>query len=247
MIPKIIHYCWFGGNSLPESAKKCIESWKSFFPDYEIKQWNEQNFDVNICDYCREAYEAKKWAFVSDYARFWILYKYGGIYFDTDVEVIADFRDIISGGPFMGCEQTINGAVMANPGLGLAMNPHEPFLKTILDTYEKAHFDISDETKLKTVVDYTTELLMKEGFQGNNTTEQAAGLTIYPTDYFCPMNQESGEINITENTRSIHHYTASWQSPYKRLKSKIKRIIGKKATDRIIRIKRKFLGKGKST
>ena len=111
MIPKIIHYCWFGRNPLPESAIKCINSWKKFFPDYEIKEWNEDNFDVNIIPYTAEAYEAKKYAFVSDYARFWILYHFGGIYFDTDVEVIKPFDDILERGPFMGREQ---GAFIKN-------------------------------------------------------------------------------------------------------------------------------------
>ena len=104
MIPKIIHYCWFGGNLLPELAQKCIESWKVYLPDYKIKEWNESNFDLNCCTYVKEAYEAKKWAFVSDYARFWILYTYGGLYFDTDVEVIKDMSDIIKNGAYMlGC------------------------------------------------------------------------------------------------------------------------------------------------
>lgn len=104
MIPKIIHYCWFGRNPLPELAQKCIASWKKYLPDYEIKEWNEDNFDVNIIPYTAEAYAQKKYAFVSDYARFWILHKYGGIYFDTDVEVIRPIDDIIARGNFMGFE-----------------------------------------------------------------------------------------------------------------------------------------------
>lgn len=104
MIPKIIHYCWFGRGPLPELAQKCIASWKKYLPDYEIKEWNEDNFDVNIIPYTAEAYKAKKYAFVSDYARFWILYQYGGIYFDTDVEVIRPMDDIIERGNFMGFE-----------------------------------------------------------------------------------------------------------------------------------------------
>ena len=114
MIPKVIHYCWFGGNPLPASAKKCIASWRKYLPDYEIKEWNESNFDVNIIPYTAEAYKAKKYAFVSDYARFWILYKYGGLYFDTDVEVIKNMDDIIAKGAFMGCENE------AKPGGGHA-------------------------------------------------------------------------------------------------------------------------------
>ena len=108
MIPKIIHYCWFGRNPLPELALKCIASWKKYMPDYEIKEWNEDNFDVNIIPYTAEAYAQKKYAFVSDYARFWILYRYGGIYFDTDVEVIRPIDDIIARGNFMGFETDPN-------------------------------------------------------------------------------------------------------------------------------------------
>ena len=126
MIPKVIHYCWFGRNPLPESAKKCINSWRKYLPDYEIKEWNEDNFDVNIIPYTREAYEVKKYAFVSDYARFWILYHHGGLYFDTDVEVIKPLDDIIDRGPFMGVEvgATSGGAPpLVAPGLGLGVNP----------------------------------------------------------------------------------------------------------------------------
>lgn len=129
MIPKIIHYCWFGRNPLPELAQKCIASWKKYLPDYEIKEWNEDNFDVNIIPYTAEAYAQKKYAFVSDYARFWILHKYGGIYFDTDVEVIRPIDDIIARGNFMGFETDPNPAKgdasegSVAPGLGLGVAP----------------------------------------------------------------------------------------------------------------------------
>ena len=109
MIPKIIHYCWFGRNPLPPLALECIASWRKFLPDYEIKEWNEDNFDVNSIPYTAEAYRQKKYAYVSDYARFCILYQYGGIYFDTDVEVIKPLNDIIAKGNFMGFEQDPDG------------------------------------------------------------------------------------------------------------------------------------------
>ena len=107
VIPKIIHYCWFGGNELSELAKKCISSWRKYCPDYEIIEWNESNFDINLCQYVREAYKEKKWAFVSDYARFWILYNFGGIYMDTDVELIKSIDDLVEYGSYMGCEPTL--------------------------------------------------------------------------------------------------------------------------------------------
>ena len=107
MIPKIIHYCWFGGNPLPKDAQECLSSWKKYLPDYEIKVWNESNFDVNCCPYVKGAYEQRKFAFVSDYARFWVLYKEGGLYFDTDVEVIRNVDHIIAAGNFMGIEKSL--------------------------------------------------------------------------------------------------------------------------------------------
>ena len=145
MIPKVIHYCWFGRNPLPSLAIKCIESWRKYLPDYEIKEWNEDNFDVNIIPYTQEAYQVGKYAFVSDYARFWILYKYGGLYFDTDVEVIKPMDDIIARGPFMGCEKDVSDTSVAsvapglglgvNPGLGLGVNPGLGLYKEIFEMY----------------------------------------------------------------------------------------------------------------
>ena len=212
MIPKIIHYCWFGGNPLPEDAKKCIASWEKYLPDYEIKEWNESNFDVNCCPYVKEAYEAKKYAFVSDYARFHVLYQEGGLYFDTDVEVIKNMDYIIAAGNFMGFEKSLatkqqeSGATPRNsvlgvaPGLGLGVNPG-------LDFYEaKEHFAIEDGT----VVDYTTDLLRKHGLVEEHRLQKVAGITIYPADYFCPMDSTTGITTITPNTVSIHHYSCSW-------------------------------------
>lgn len=215
MIPKIIHYCWFGGNPLPELAQKCIASWKKYFPEYEIKEWNEDNFDVNIIPYTAEAYQVRKYAFVSDYARFWILYKYGGLYFDTDVEVIRSMDDIIERGPFMGCE---NGAkegattLGVAPGLGLGVNPGLGLYKTILDRYSNIHFlNHKGYQNIKTVVEYTTELLQSYGLKNVNDIQKVAGIWIYPQRYFCPMDMNTGELNIVDDTRSIHHYMASWK------------------------------------
>ena len=243
MIPKIIHYCWFGGNSLPNDAKKCIASWKKFFPGYEIKEWNESNFDVNCCDYVKEAYAAKKWAFVSDYTRFWILYHEGGLYFDTDVEVIKDMSDIIAKGAFMGCETDNKCApglgLGANPGLGLGANPGLGLYKEILDYYEKIHFFIEGNTT-ETVVTHTSKILKSHGWVGNGEIEQIEGVTIYPPEYFCPMDYKTGKLDITPNTRSIHWYTASWQSSYSKAKTKLQQLLGLSLTSEIIDLKKKF-------
>lgn len=214
MLPKTIHYCWFGRNPLPESALKCIESWKKYFPDYEIKEWNEDNFDVNIIPYTREAYEAKKYAFVSDYARFWILYNFGGIYFDTDVEVIRPMDDIAAKGAFMGVEVPSNGTKlpMVNPGLGIGARPDNKIFKEVLDYYQSLHFLNEDGTPNPvTVVTHTTKVLVENGLRNVNTIQQVGNIWIYPVDYFNPLNDNTGVLKITENTRSIHWYSKSWE------------------------------------
>lgn len=210
MIPKKIHYCWFGGSPLPELAIKCIESWKKYCPDYEIIEWNEKNFDISKCSYIKEAYEAKKWAFVSDYVRYDVLYNYGGLYFDTDVEIINSIEKIIQNNSFMGFEK-INNFLGVNPGLGFGTIPNLVFYKEILDYYNKIHFVNKDGSYNKTtIVEYTTKILEKYGLKKENIIQEINGITIYPTEYFCPMNYETGNIIITDKTISIHHYTSSW-------------------------------------
>ena len=206
---KTIHYCWFGGNPLPQSAIRCIDSWKKNCPDYEIKEWNERNFDVNSCSYSQEAYGAKKWAFVSDYARFKILYEEGGIYFDTDVELIRPIDDIVELGAFMGNETT--GRINVAPGLGIGAERHMWFLNDIIKEYEKKHFVLNDGMlDQTTVVELTTKMLEKHGLRVTETVQCIAGFNIYPSEYFCPFNFQTKELQITSNTRSIHHYDSSW-------------------------------------
>ena len=221
MIPKIIHYCWFGGKPLPELAQKCIESWKKYCPGYEIKRWDETNFDINCCDYVREAYEAKMWAFVSDYARFKILYENGGVYFDTDVELIKPIDDIITKGSFMGLEKS-NKAYTA-PGLGLAANAGLGLAEEVLDSYHNSHFVKNKNGSYETVVTRVTNIILKHGDINRDKITEIAGITIYPPEYFCPLNYYTGEMNITENTRSIHHYMASWVIPESRVALSVKK------------------------
>lgn len=215
MIPKKIHYCWFGRNPLPESALKCIASWRKFLPDYEIIEWNEDNFDVNCIPYTAQAYAAKKYAFVSDYARFKILYEHGGIYFDTDVEVIRPMDDIIARGPFMGFEVNPNpnrpyGAVAA--GLGIAAETEMKLYKSILDYYSQLSFIKADGSYNMTdaVVNITTRELIKSGLQDISGIQTVADITIYPADYFNPFDDATGRLNKTSNTRTIHWFTKTW-------------------------------------
>ncbi len=209
MIPKKIHYCWFGGNPLPQLALKCIESWKKYCPDYEIIEWNESNFDVNCCDYVKEAYEAKKWAFVSDYARFKILYDFGGIYFDTDVELIKPIDEIVARGNFMGRESEAKLDVAPGVGIGTAENC--AVCKKMLELYHTLHFLNKDGTfNETTVVKFTSNVLKKYGLSLKNEIQHVADIYVYPKEYFCPMDYITGKMNITDNTVSIHHYTSSW-------------------------------------
>lgn len=236
MIPKVIHYCWFGGNKLPKSAKKCISSWKKFMPDYEIKEWNESNFDINCCSYVKEAYKAKKWAFVSDYARFWILYNYGGIYFDTDVEIIKDMKPIIKKGAFIGCEIGNKCA----PGLGIGASPGLALYEEILNYYKTLHFTFERGIVQETVVEHLTRIMLKHGWKGNGSIEEISGIYVYPPEYFCPMDYQTGKLKVTNNTYAIHWYTASWQSGYSKMKTYIQHMIGKNATNFIKKVKVKI-------
>ncbi len=238
MIPKVIHYCWFGRNKLPKSAKKCITSWKKFFPDYEIIEWNEDNYDVSKIPYTQQAYAAKKYAFVSDYARFDILYRYGGIYFDTDVEVIKSFDDILANGAFMGCEIDGSDSLEAeriftststcgsvNPGLGIAAAPGLCIYKEILNFYATQRFLNEDGSfNQETVVTKTTRVLREHGMQNIKGTQMVGEVTIYPKEYFNPMNSNTGKIDITENTHSIHWYSMSWVDTNYVIRSKVTRV-----------------------
>ena len=249
-IPKVIHYCWFGRNPLPETAKKCIESWRKFLPDYEIKEWNEDNFDISLCHYASEAYSVKKYAFVSDYARFWILYRHGVLYFDTDVELIRPIDDIIERGAFMGCERSADSVSLAekmgvapglglgiNPGLGLGINPGLGLYKEILDFYEHTHFlnDDGVPNTTDTVVTITSRFMCSHGLKLTSEVQQCAGIWVYPNDYFAPKDVDTKKLTITENTRSIHHYDASWAEWYDRAAGerayRLQKFFGKKLGD----------------
>lgn len=221
-IPKVIHYCWFGGKELPKSAKKCIASWKKHFPDYEIKRWDETNFDVNIIPYTKEAYKAGKFAFVSDYARFWILYNYGGLYFDTDVEVIKPFDEILKEGAFMGCElpyrpEEIPENFHIAPGLGMAAEPYNDFYKRVLDFYVGLDFIMPDNSlNLTPVGMHITKLFCEYGLENKPGIQNVAGINIYPVDYFCPKSID-GKLNLTRNSVSIHHFDSTWLPRKKKL------------------------------
>lgn len=239
MIPKVIHYCWFGGNPLPPLAQKCIASWRKFMPDYEICAWNEDNFDVDIIPYTADAHKAGKYAFVSDYARFKILYEQGGVYFDTDVELIAPMDDIIAQGPFMGFEcDGSSGKMAVAPGLGIAAEAGMPLYEEILRRYENLSFCGPDgNINPYTMIPLVTDILVRKGLKGDGTREHVAGVDVYPPQWFNPFDDATGRLRKTAETRSIHWYAKSWM-PKERalivfLKRTIRRIFGTEAVARL--------------
>lgn len=223
-IPKIIHYCWFGRNPLPPMAVKCIESWKKFLPDYEIKEWNEDNFDVTITPYVEEAYHLKKYAFVSDFARFWVLYNHGGIYFDVDVELLKPIDDILARGAFMGLEglgkeyEYRGCTAVPAAGLGMAVPPQFEILKDAMQYYYNHHFiSLKGVIQYKTVVLIMTDILLEKVDKiVEDEISLCAGIYLYPEEYFNPKRVSTGKITITDNTRSIHHYAGTWVDRRKR-------------------------------
>ncbi len=208
MIPKKIHYCWFGGNPLPELAQKCIESWKKYCPDYEIIEWNEANFDVRCNQYCSEAYDAKKWAFVSDVARLYALVTEGGIYMDTDVEVtkpLDEFLELEAFSGFESYDRILTGIMAATKG--------QKMFTELLEDYEGDSFFNEDGTpNLSTNVERITKNCLKHGLVLNNTKQTVNGFTLFPNDYFCPKDCVTKALNITENTHTIHYFDGSWLS-----------------------------------
>lgn len=213
MIPKVIHYCWFGSSPKSDLIQMCIESWKKYCPDYEIIEWNEENFDINSNAYVKEAYEAKKWAFVSDYVRLWVIYHYGGIYLDTDVELLKSMDSFRKDEAFFAFE---NDTYIAT-GLGFGAEQGHPVIKVLLDDYSNVHFRTEsgfyDETPCPV---RNTNVLLKLGLQPDNTYQTVSGAVVYPKEYFCPKNGEGGELFLTEKTVAIHHYNASWYSDNQR-------------------------------
>lgn len=248
-IPKVIHYCWFGAKPLPKMALRCIESWQKYLPGYEIKRWDESNFDVNAIPYTRQAYAARKYAFVSDYARFKILFEEGGLYFDTDVELIAPIDDIVAVGPFMGCENSAKltaapNQLGVNPGLGLGVNPGLGLFKEILNLYETLSFgQTTNSGEPKNIVDYTTEILVAHGLRNTPHVQEVAGVRIYPVDYFCPQDYTTGKLHFTPNTRSIHHYAQSWVPQSTRLKNAVARLLPKPMVQAAVSLKKRLLNK----
>ena len=234
MIPKTIHYCWFGKNPLPESAIKCINSWRKFCPDYEIIEHNEDNYDINKYAYAKEAYDAKKWAFVSDIARLDILYHNGGIYLDTDVELLKPIDDLLDCDGFMSFEDKKQVA----SGLGMAAAPHSPIIKLLLDEYENTRFNLGNgQYDLTPCPVRNTKQLVKIGLRPDGTYQEIQNFKFFTRDVFAPKEATTGRMRyFTERTRAIHHYDASWQTPMFHKQKRINYILGGRLGSMAIKI-----------
>lgn len=218
MIPKKIHYCWFGGNPLPAIATKCMESWQRFCPDYEIIRWDETNCDITVNQFVEQAYEAKKWAFVSDYFRLKIVEEHGGIYLDIDVELLKPLDDLLILNAFMGFE--LGGVNLIATGLGFGATPFHPLVTALRENYENSPF-VKPNGEFDTLPcpQRDTKVLVEYGLQQNNQKQIVADMTFFPSDYFSPIGFY-GEKNFSNNTYSIHHFNASWFTERQRVAAK---------------------------
>ena len=229
-IPKVIHYCWFGRGKMPPLAEKCINSWKKYCPDYKIVCHNEDNFDINQNKYAKEAYDAGKWAFVSDYVRLKVLYDEGGIYLDTDVELLKPLDKLIEERGFMGFDD--NGVI--STGLGFACEKENELVGVLLKDYDDISFVLPDGSyDMLPCPDRNAKTMKELGFDHSNQNQIFKGIRMLPEDYLCPMKYYTGKKVITENTYSIHHFCASWTSSTAKRTLFLKRIIGVKLYDKL--------------
>ena len=218
MIPKIIHYCWFGKKDLPPEAKRCIASWKKMCPDYDIIRWDENNFDVNQNPFIKAAYEAKKWAFVSDYARLKVVYDNGGIYLDTDVELRKNLDSLREHGCYIGIQQN---EFLCTTGLGFGATKSNPVVLKMLESYDDLTFSESHTLELSCPL-LNNAVIRSYGLVSNTEITDLPEVTVYPPQYFDPY---GGENLLCNETYSVHHYAASWTSEKNQFKRKIARWI----------------------
>jgi hypothetical protein len=235
IIPKVIHYCWFGGNPIPDNCKAWVESWHKFCPDYEIVEWNESNYDVSKNKFMLQAYEQKKWGFVSDYARLDIIYNHGGIYFDTDVELISGFDELLYQKGFAGFERD----EYVNFGVGFGAVAGLPIIKEISDIYESLQF-VNDDGSLNMVrcPEIQTNVLLRHGLKRNGEYQVVDGMAVFPEKMFCGKNQITRKLMLKPYSKSIHHFDASWMDTEYRQRMKEKEKLVELFTEYDIRTER---------
>lgn len=221
MIPKIIHYCWFGGKPLPKLARRCKASWENFFSDYEIKEWNENNFDVQAIPYTKYCYEHKQWAYLSDFVRLFVVEREGGLYFDTDVEMVKRPDGLLNScHAYFGWETT----EYINTGLGFAAEAHHPAVKAMLAMYDNLVVDGNYQyDTMQGCPQLNTKALLPFGLQQNGTEQDVCDARILPIDYLCPFHDATGELRKTDNTISIHWFSKSPHGKWAAWKMKVSR------------------------
>ena len=234
MIQKKIHYCWFGGNPMPNILKKCIKSWKEKCPDYEIIRWDESNFDINCNDFVKEAYKNKAWAFVSDYARLKIIYDNGGVYLDTDVELLKSLDDLLNCEAFFGFQQADN---QVNTGLCFGAQKNSHIIEKMMDEYNNIIFNNEKRNDIICTI-LNTNALYKVGFNYSEDIQIIDNIIVYPAKYFDPIAPGNSKNLMSKDAFSIHHYSATWTNKGNRLKRTIINIIGQ---EKILKLK-KILG-----
>ena len=217
VIPKVIHYMWLGGKALPDNLQKCVDSWKRYCPDYEIRCWNESNYDIEKNIYMKQAYENGAYGFVPDYARLDILYTYGGIYMDTDVELKRNLDDLLYQDAFCGVEKW----QVLNFGGCSGSVAHHKAIKTFLETREKIAFVNDDGTLNRhTCACIDTKVAHKNGYKVNGKNQEILGMMVYTSDYFHPYDYMSGKCEMTDDTFSVHHFNGGWLTERERLANK---------------------------
>lgn len=233
MIPKKIHYCWFGRGEKPKKAQKCIASWKKYCPGYEIIEWNEDNFPIDSYPYAAYCLDNKKYAFLSDFVRLVVINEHGGLYFDTDVELIRSPDGLLQYDAFYGFE---NDEFVAT-GLGFGAVAGHETVRKMMGLYLALEPDENGAYPIIGCPHLNTEALLGFGLRQNGKEQTVGGAKILPADFFNPYDDPTGKLNLTENTVSIHWYSKSWMSKKSIVRSKITkpfhRLFGKDCFERL--------------
>lgn len=214
-IPKIIHFCWFGHGQYDEKMKFCMESWNEFCPEYQIMKWDEESFDLSSCLYAKQAYEKKRWAFVTDYVRFKVLEQYGGIYMDTDMQLLKSLDGFLHDDAFFSFKQLVEGMKLYTLTSGIIGSVKgNTLFEPLIESFEsRSYLNEKGEEDMTPVAAFLTDILVKHNFEQNNELQKKDGIAVYPNDYLCPTLLKGNDVVITENTAAIHHFVGTWRTP----------------------------------
>ncbi len=216
-IPKIIHFCWFGHGEYSDKMKYCMASWEKYCPDYKIMKWDEDSFDLDSCNYIRQAYDKKRWAFVTDYVRFKVLQQYGGVYLDTDMEVIKPFNDLLNDDAVLSFKQVVEGTNFNGlTSAFIATKPNNPDFNPLIEQFEsRSYINEEGEEDITPIAKFLTDLVKDKGIKLDDSLQSQNGITVYPHEYLCPtvISTKDSKIATTDNTHVIHHFVGTWRTP----------------------------------